>query len=120
MNCDGLQTLACIKPINRDITKPAILSPLGHMFVLKDLVVDMTNFYIQHKTVDPYLKRKTPKSKVRTNVLNLSSSGLRKKKIKNYINPPKIVNYLMDYMNASYALAVHLHVQATGGGLIDI
>lgn len=31
------------------------------MFVVKDLVVDMTNFYTQYKTIDPYLKRKTPK-----------------------------------------------------------
>ena len=45
MNCDGLHSLACIKPIDTDLTKPAIITPLGHMFVLKDLVVDITNFY---------------------------------------------------------------------------
>lgn len=38
--------------------KPSIITPLGHMFVLKDLVVDMTNFYAQYKTIQPYLKRK--------------------------------------------------------------
>jgi succinate dehydrogenase (ubiquinone) iron-sulfur subunit len=32
------------------------------MFVLKDLVVDMTNFYAQYKTIQPYLKRKEPKA----------------------------------------------------------
>jgi len=31
------------------------------MFILKDLVVDMTNFYSQYKLIEPYLKRKTPK-----------------------------------------------------------
>lgn len=31
------------------------------MFVLKDLVVDMTNFYSQYKTIQPYLKRKDVK-----------------------------------------------------------
>lgn len=31
------------------------------MFVLKDLVVDMTNFYSQYKTIQPYLKRKVGK-----------------------------------------------------------
>ena len=31
------------------------------MFVLKDLVVDMTNFYTQYKMIEPFLKRKTPK-----------------------------------------------------------
>jgi len=62
MNCDGLHTLACIKPIDRDLSKPSIITPLGHMFVLRDLVVDMTNFYTQYKSIDPYLKRKTPKT----------------------------------------------------------
>lgn len=38
------------------------MTPLGHMFVLKDLIVDMTNFYMQYKTIEPYLMRKTPKT----------------------------------------------------------
>lgn len=31
------------------------------MFVLKDLVVDMTNFFTQYKAIVPYLKRKDEK-----------------------------------------------------------
>jgi len=31
------------------------------MFVLKDLVVDMTNFYTQYREIQPYLQRKTTK-----------------------------------------------------------
>jgi len=62
MNCDGLHSLACIKEIDRDLNKPSIITPLGHMFVLKDLVVDMTNFYTQYKSIEPFLKRKTPKA----------------------------------------------------------
>jgi succinate dehydrogenase (ubiquinone) iron-sulfur subunit len=61
MNCDGLHTLACIKEIDRDLKKPSIITPLGHMFVVKDLVVDLTNFYSQYKSIEPFLKRKTPK-----------------------------------------------------------
>jgi succinate dehydrogenase (ubiquinone) iron-sulfur subunit len=61
MNCDGLHSLACLKPVDPDLTKPAIVTPLGHMFVLKDLVVDMTNFYTQYKFIEPFLKRKTEK-----------------------------------------------------------
>ncbi|CAD8173071.1 unnamed protein product [Paramecium pentaurelia] len=61
MNCNGLHKLACIHAIDTDLTQPAYITPLGHMFVVKDLVVDMTNFYTQYKTIDPYLKRKTPK-----------------------------------------------------------
>merc|ERR1711975_20725 len=32
--------------------------PLPHMYVLKDLVPDMSNFYEQHKAVQPYLQTK--------------------------------------------------------------
>jgi len=45
VNCDGLHTLACINGFNRDLSKPTVITPLGHMYILKDLVVDMTNFY---------------------------------------------------------------------------
>jgi len=38
-----------------------MITPLGHMFVLKDLVVDMTNFYTQYREIQPYLQRKTTK-----------------------------------------------------------
>lgn len=61
MNLDGLHSLACIRAIDTDISKPAYISPLGHMFVLRDLVVDMTNFYTQYKSIHPYLMRKTEK-----------------------------------------------------------
>jgi succinate dehydrogenase/fumarate reductase-like Fe-S protein len=44
------------------------------MFVLKDLVVDMTNFYSQYKTIQPYLKRKEPKG---PNVFFYINSGKR-------------------------------------------
>jgi succinate dehydrogenase (ubiquinone) iron-sulfur subunit len=58
MNLDGLHSLACIKTIDPDLLKPSLITPLGHMFVLKDLVVDMTNFYSQYKSIQPYLQRK--------------------------------------------------------------
>ena len=51
MNCDGLHTLACIKGYDTDLSKPSLITPMGHMFVLKDLCVDMTNFYKQYKEI---------------------------------------------------------------------
>jgi len=59
MNLNGLHGLACIKEYDEDTSKPAIISPLGHMFVLRDLVVDMTQFYTQYKMIEPYLQKKT-------------------------------------------------------------
>lgn len=61
MNIDGRHHLACICPIPKDNTSKSTISPLMFMYVLKDLVVDMSHFYAQYKSIDPYLKRKTPK-----------------------------------------------------------
>lgn len=60
MSLSGKTTLACINEIDRDPAKPSVITPLGHMFVVRDLVVDMSNFYAQYRAIDPYLKRKTP------------------------------------------------------------
>ncbi|GAB4847922.1 Succinate dehydrogenase [ubiquinone] iron-sulfur subunit 1, mitochondrial [Ancistrocladus abbreviatus] len=58
MNMDGCNGLACLTKIpDGDATT---ITPLPHMFVIKDLVVDMTNFYNQYKTIEPWLKRKSP------------------------------------------------------------
>ncbi len=55
MNIDGSNTLACLKSIE-DIKGPVKITPLPHMSVIKDLVVDMSNFYAQHALVEPWLK----------------------------------------------------------------
>ena len=61
MNVGGLHKLSCIYSIDKDLSKATMITPLGHMFVVKDLVVDMTNFYTQYREIQPYLKRKNPK-----------------------------------------------------------
>uniref|UniRef100_A0A0E0LQR1 Succinate dehydrogenase [ubiquinone] iron-sulfur subunit, mitochondrial n=1 Tax=Oryza punctata TaxID=4537 RepID=A0A0E0LQR1_ORYPU len=57
MNIDGDNGLACLTKIS-SASSASTISPLPHMFVIKDLVVDMTNFYNQYKSVEPWLKRK--------------------------------------------------------------
>ena len=47
--------------IPKDNLAKSTVSPLMFMFVLKDLVVDMSHFYAQYKSIDPFLKRKTEK-----------------------------------------------------------
>jgi len=54
MNIDGTNTLACLCKIS-DVSVATKIYPLPHMYVLKDLVPDMSNFYEQHKSVQPYL-----------------------------------------------------------------
>ncbi|XP_078447101.1 succinate dehydrogenase [ubiquinone] iron-sulfur subunit 1, mitochondrial-like [Wolffia australiana] len=59
MNIDGDNGLACLTKIGAGGGDEAtMITPLPHMFVMKDLVVDMTNFYAQYKSVEPWLKRK--------------------------------------------------------------
>lgn len=60
MNIDGTNGLACLTKVDRDPVKPTKVAPLPHMFVIKDLVVDMSNFYAQYKAIKPYLQRNQP------------------------------------------------------------
>jgi succinate dehydrogenase (ubiquinone) iron-sulfur subunit len=55
MNMDGSNGLACLTSVPRD-ANPSKISPLPHMFVVRDLVVDMSNFYAQYKSIKPYLQ----------------------------------------------------------------
>jgi len=59
MNIDGLNNLACLAYIDKKSDKPVKIHPLPHMFVLKDLVPDMNNFYEQYKSIEPWLKTKS-------------------------------------------------------------
>ncbi|KVI02480.1 2Fe-2S ferredoxin, iron-sulfur binding site-containing protein [Cynara cardunculus var. scolymus] len=62
MNIDGCNGLACLTkiPTSEETTTTTMVTPLPHMYVIKDLVVDMTNFYNQYKSIEPWLKRKSP------------------------------------------------------------
>nr|POE76299.1 succinate dehydrogenase [ubiquinone] iron-sulfur subunit 2, mitochondrial [Quercus suber] len=59
MNIDGCNGLVCLTKIESE-SSASMITPLPHMFVIKDLVVDMTNFYNQYKSIEPWLKRKNP------------------------------------------------------------
>jgi succinate dehydrogenase / fumarate reductase, iron-sulfur subunit len=59
MNIDGTNTLACLKSCD-DVKGDVKIYPLPHMPVIKDLVPDLSNFYTQHKSIEPWLKTKTP------------------------------------------------------------
>jgi len=49
MNLDGRHHLACLCPIPKGNNERSVISPLMMMYVLKDLVVDMSHFYAQYK-----------------------------------------------------------------------
>jgi succinate dehydrogenase (ubiquinone) iron-sulfur subunit len=69
MNINGRNTLACLcyiekeeggkKASNGDVMK---IYPLPHMYVIKDLVPDMGNFYEQYRSIEPWLQTKDGKA----------------------------------------------------------
>jgi succinate dehydrogenase / fumarate reductase, iron-sulfur subunit len=59
MNIDGTNTLACLKACE-DVKGEVRIYPLPHLPVVKDLVPDLTNFYAQHRSIEPWLKTSTP------------------------------------------------------------
>lgn len=59
MNIDGVNTLACIHPIE-DIKGDVKIYPLPHMPVVKDLVPELTHIFAQYASVEPWLKTETP------------------------------------------------------------
>ena len=52
----GVNTLACLTKIETT-NKATKIYPLPHMYVVKDLVPDMNNFYDQYRTIQPWLQR---------------------------------------------------------------
>lgn len=55
MNIDGSNTLACLSYINKKSENSCTINPLPHMYVIKDLVTDLSNFYDQYKSIKPWL-----------------------------------------------------------------
>jgi len=57
MNIGGGNTLACLSRIDTDTSKDSKIYPLPHMYIVRDLVPDLTLFYKQYKSIKPYLQR---------------------------------------------------------------
>jgi succinate dehydrogenase / fumarate reductase iron-sulfur subunit len=58
MNIDGGNTLACTKACD-EVKGEVKIYPLPHMPVIKDLIPDLTHFYAQYASVEPWLKTDT-------------------------------------------------------------
>ena len=60
MNINGKNGLACITPISSVLKNNKIeLRPLPGLQVIRDLVVDMTEFYAQYEKIKPFLQNST-------------------------------------------------------------
>ena len=61
MNINGKNGLACLTDMRTfPIGKPIVLRPLPGLPVIRDLVVDMTQFFKQYHSIKPYLVNNSP------------------------------------------------------------
>jgi succinate dehydrogenase / fumarate reductase iron-sulfur subunit len=54
MNINGKNGLACLTNLN-ELKEPIVLRPLAGLPVIRDLIVDMTQFFKQYDSIKPYL-----------------------------------------------------------------
>jgi len=54
MNINGKNGLACITPLE-ELKQPIVLRPLPGLPVIRDLIVDMTQFFEHYNSIKPYL-----------------------------------------------------------------
>lgn len=59
VNINGKNGLACITKLS-DLSEPVVVRPLPGLPVIRDLVVDMSQFYKQYRSVKPWLINDTP------------------------------------------------------------
>jgi len=60
MHIDGSYRLACETPSSIALDRRVTIRPLAHMPIVRDLVVDFTNFWKQYRKIMPYLMPGTP------------------------------------------------------------
>lgn len=61
ININGVNRLACVTPLSEVVRRGRLtLRPLPGLPVIRDLVVDMTQFYRQYEKIKPYLQNDTP------------------------------------------------------------
>ena len=63
VNINGRNGLACITPLG-SLKQPIELRPLPGMPVIRDLVVDLSQFYKQYRAVKPYLINEDPQPEI--------------------------------------------------------
>ncbi len=59
MNINGKNGLACVTNM-RDLKEPIVLRPIPGLPVIRDLIVDMSQFFKQYESIKPYLINNEP------------------------------------------------------------
>ena len=59
MNINGKNGLACLMDIH-ELTEPVVLRPLPGLPIIRDLIVDMTQFFKQYNSIKPFVINHDP------------------------------------------------------------
>ena len=59
MNINGKNGLACTTKLV-ELKEPVVIKPLPGLPIIRDLIVDMTQFFAQYHSIKPYLMNETP------------------------------------------------------------
>lgn len=104
MNINGKNTLACLYRVNYEEmanklfpwTPKINIFPLPHMPVIKDLIVSMSHFYAQYKSINPFLQENKIQNLIEKEIQHPISKRTNKKihtsAITIKINKPKTEN----------------------------
>ena len=60
MNINGKNRLACVTKLD-ELKEPVEIRPLAGLPIIRDLIVDMTQFFDQYNSIQPYLINEAPK-----------------------------------------------------------
>ena len=63
MNVNGRNALACITPLD-SLSQPVEIRPLPGLPVIRDLIVDLSQFYTQYRAVKPWLINNDPEPEI--------------------------------------------------------
>jgi succinate dehydrogenase / fumarate reductase iron-sulfur subunit len=63
MNINGRNGLACIKPL-KELRQPIVLRPLPGVPIIRDLIVDLSQFYSHYRAVKPWLINNDPEPEI--------------------------------------------------------
>ena len=81
MNIDGINTLACIKPMN-EIKNEIKVYPLPHMKIVKDLVPDLSEAYKQLELIKPWIEKNPETSNKKVHLKKLEEKQTPKDRAK--------------------------------------
>ncbi len=63
MNVNGRNALACVTPLD-SLSQPVEIRPLPGLPVIRDLIVDLSQFYTQYRAVKPWLINNDPEPEI--------------------------------------------------------